>query len=90
MILTLSNPARQFDNTHVNKSMHSYITYDSSIICTFIFLSFSFLATAQSRTSSAYSPRPIQQRRYLVPPEMDSKNSFEGVSRTTPQSDGNT
>ncbi|GMN19202.1 hypothetical protein TIFTF001_039743 [Ficus carica] len=45
---------------------------------------------ARSRTSSAYSPRPTQRRRYLEPPEMDSENDSEGVSRTNSQLDGNT
>ncbi|GMN66899.1 hypothetical protein TIFTF001_035962 [Ficus carica] len=44
----------------------------------------------RSRTSSAYSPRPTQRRRYLEPPEMNSENDSEGVSRTNPQLDGNT
>ncbi|GMN47370.1 hypothetical protein TIFTF001_016548 [Ficus carica] len=45
---------------------------------------------ARIRTSSAYSPRPTQRRRYLEPPEMDSENDSEGVSRTNSQPDGNT
>ncbi|GMN44937.1 hypothetical protein TIFTF001_014119 [Ficus carica] len=45
---------------------------------------------ARSRTSSAYSPRPTQRRRYLEPSEIDSENDSEGVSRTNPQPDGNT
>ncbi|GMN38475.1 hypothetical protein TIFTF001_007713 [Ficus carica] len=45
---------------------------------------------ARSRTSSAYSPRPTQWRRYLEPPETDSENDSEEVSRTNPQPDGNT
>ena len=59
-------------------------------ICVLKFvLSFSFLAMARSRMSSTYSPRPTQRRRYLEPPEMDSENDSEGVSRTNSQPDGN-
>ncbi|GMN43123.1 hypothetical protein TIFTF001_012332 [Ficus carica] len=45
---------------------------------------------ARIQTSSAYSPRPTQRRRYLETPEMDSENDSEGVSRTNSQPDGNT
>ncbi|GMN73054.1 hypothetical protein TIFTF001_054262, partial [Ficus carica] len=45
---------------------------------------------ARIRTSSAYSSRPTQRRRYLETPEMDSENDSEGVSMTNSQPDGNT
>ncbi|GMN58753.1 hypothetical protein TIFTF001_027857 [Ficus carica] len=45
---------------------------------------------ARNQISSAYSPRPTQWRRYLEPPEMNSENDSEGVSRTNSQPDGNT
>ncbi|GMN64217.1 hypothetical protein TIFTF001_033298 [Ficus carica] len=44
----------------------------------------------RSRMSSEYTPHPTQRRRYLEPPEMDSENDSEGVSRTNSQADGNT
>ncbi|GMN55673.1 hypothetical protein TIFTF001_024803 [Ficus carica] len=37
---------------------------------------------ARDRSSLAFSPRPAQQRRYLEPSEMESKNDSETVSKT--------